>query len=209
MLSLISEINQLRQKKEISKTILQTLDSFKQCKEKASKKVLFSELCYCILTANCHAQTCITIQNTFPYDFSVATEKQIKNHLIKHHYRFPNIRTEYILNAQTYKNDLLEILNKYKRSERRIWFVNHIKGLGMKETSHFLRNIGYRDYAIIDTHILSLLQKHRIINKQKTITKNVYLHIERKLELLAQKTGLDLAALDLYLWYIQTGMILK
>jgi N-glycosylase/DNA lyase len=209
MVSLISEINQLRQNKEISKKILLTLDSFNQYKETASNEGLFSELCYCILTANCHAQSCITLQNTFPYDFSKATEKQIKNHLIKHHYRFPNIRTKYIIDAQNHINDLQNILNKYHGLKLRIWFVNNISGLGMKEASHFLRNIGYKDYAIIDTHILTLLQKHRIIKKPKTITKNIYLHIEKQLDVLAQETGLNLAALDLYLWFIQTGMILK
>ena len=50
---------------------------------------------------------------------------------------------------------------------------------------------------------------YNIINKPKTITKNKYLEIEEKLIDLAKKTNLTLAELDLYLWYTETGKILK
>ncbi|MBS3777945.1 MAG: N-glycosylase/DNA lyase [Candidatus Thermoplasmatota archaeon] len=208
MTPLIININNLLDNDKISTRINQKISSFNKIK-KASNETLFSELCYCILTANCQAQTCMTIQNTFPYDFSKATKKQIKQHLKTHHYRFPNIRTQYILEAQTHKNKLQYILNNQSRVKRRNWFVNNIKGFGMKEASHYLRNIGYQNYAIIDTHILSLLQNYQIIKKPKTITKNKYLQIEQKLKKIAEQTELTLAHLDLYLWYLETGLILK
>jgi N-glycosylase/DNA lyase len=208
MTILKTKINDLLYNNEISTRINKKIDSFKKFK-KASNEALFSELCYCILTANCQAQTCMTIQNTFPYDFSKATKKQIKHHLKTHHYRFPNIRTQYIIEAQTHKNNLQNILHKHSGLKRRNWFINNIKGLGMKEASHYLRNIGYQNYAIIDTHILSILQNYSIIKKPKTITKNKYLQIEHKLKKIADQTGLTLAKLDLYLWYMETGLILK
>ena len=208
MTTLITNIKNLLDDDEISTRINQKISSFNKLK-KASNEALFSELCYCILTANCQAQTCMTIQNEFPYDFSKATKKQIKHHLKTHHYRFPNIRTQYILEAQTHKKNLQYILNNQSSVKRRNWFVNNIKGIGMKEASHYLRNIGYQNYAIIDTHILSLLQNYEIIKKPKTITKKRYLQIEQKLKKIANKTDLTLAQLDLYLWYMQTGLILK
>lgn len=209
MVDLTTEIRQLKQNKQLTNTINKTLDSFKQYKKTGSNEDLFSELCYCILTANCQAQTCFNIQQAFPHDFSQANEKQIKKHLLKYHYRFPNIRTRYILNAQMHCNDLHTILNTYQGLSLRTWFVSNIKGLGMKEGSHFLRNIGYDEYAIIDTHILSLLQNYRIVSKPKTMTKKTYLTIEQQLKILAQNTSLKLSSLDLYLWYMQTGMVLK
>ena len=93
--------------------------------------------------------------------------------------------------------------------QRRRWLVDNIKGLGYKEASHFLRNIGYDDYAIIDTHILDILARYRIIKQPKTLTKKNYLKIEGHLQKIARQTKLTLAELDLYLWFLETGKILK
>lgn len=209
MTDLVTTVHQLVENKQLNEAIDATLTSFNKLKKTGTDEALFSELCYCILTANCHAQTCMGIQESFRQPFSEATESQIKKHLRNHHYRFPNVRTQYILKAQKYKTQLRSILRNYEAVKRRNWFVDHIKGLGMKEASHFLRNIGYTDYAIIDTHIIRLLQQYQIIKKPKTITKKTYLHIEQLLDEIAQQTRLNLAALDLYLWYMQTGMVLK
>ena len=91
----------------------------------------------------------------------------------------------------------------------REWIINNVNGIGLKESSHFLRNIGFDEYAIIDFHIIDLLVKYDIITKPKTITKNKYLEIEKILGKIAKQTDLTLAELDLYLWYMETGKILK
>ena len=64
-------------------------------------------------------------------------------------------------------------------------------------------------YAIIDFHIIDLLVDYKIINKSKSLTKKNYLKIENILRGIANKTDLSLAELDLYLWYMETGKILK
>ncbi|MFX1600424.1 MAG: N-glycosylase, partial [Promethearchaeota archaeon] len=81
--------------------------------------------------------------------------------------------------------------------------------IGYKEASHFLRNIGYSNYAIIDFHIIDLLVQYNLIEKPKTLTKTKYLKIEQVLKGIANKLNLNLAELDLYLWYLETGKILK
>jgi len=81
--------------------------------------------------------------------------------------------------------------------------------LGYKEASHFLRNIGYKNYAIVDFHIVDLLVKYSLIEKPKTMTKRKYLEIERILQDLGSEVSLNLAELDLYLWYMETGKVLK
>lgn len=93
--------------------------------------------------------------------------------------------------------------------ERRAWLVDNISGLGYKEASHFLRNIGFDDYAIIDFHILDILERYHLIKKPKTLTAKRYRDIEAILRKLAAQTNLSLAELDLYLWYLETGKILK
>ena len=87
--------------------------------------------------------------------------------------------------------------------------MRNIKGIGYKEASHFLRNIGYTEYAIIDFHIVDLLVKNNLLQKPKAITKTKYLEIELLLKSIGNKLNLNMAELDLYLWFLETGKILK
>ncbi len=125
-------------------------------------------------------------------------------------YRFPNIRSEYIIEARTYKDKLENVINSSDdKYGLRDWIVKNIKGLGYKEASHFLRNIGYKNYAIIDFHVVDVLAKNNLIEKPKTMTKRKYLVIEELLKNIGNKLNLNMAELDLYLWYLETGKILK
>lgn len=206
--ALQKKVNDLKENKDLQRSVNLKIQSFKRFTN-ATNDELFEELCYCILTANCNAQHCLHIQTSFPYLFSKASKTQLRKHLKDHNYRFPNIRSQYIIEAQSYKDQLQQILKDNNEQKRREWLVHHIKGFGMKESSHFLRNIGYDNYAIIDTHILSLLQRYHIIEIPKVLSKEGYIEIEQLLKQLAKKTNLTCASLDLYLWYDQTGMILK
>jgi len=92
----------------------------------------------------------------------------------------------------------------------REWLAEHVKGFGYKEASHFLRNVGYVNVAILDRHVLRVLAEHGLIDEvPKTLTKRRYLEIEKRLEGLAQTLGLSLGELDLYLWQMKTGKVLK
>ena len=99
----------------------------------------------------------------------------------------------------------LEIAKKGKN------FQNFVGGFGevCLHNSHFLRNIGFDDFAIIDFHIIDVLVTYNLIERPKTLTKRKYLEIENTLRDIAKQTNLTLAELDLYLWYIETGKILK
>ena len=107
--------------------------------------------------------------------------------------------------------DILSI-KKFKNSnDARQWLVDNIKGIGWKEASHFLRNIGYLDLAIIDRHILSNMQEHGLIkaNEKKGLTKKRYLIYEKILQQIAEEVEMLPGELDLYLWYRKTGKVLK
>jgi N-glycosylase/DNA lyase len=80
--------------------------------------------------------------------------------------------------------------------------------LGYKEASHFLRNIGFKDIAIIDRHIINILYENGYI-KDKKINRKRYIKYENILRAIAEYCNMDLARLDLYLWYIETNKILK
>ena len=174
------------------------------------KDEIFSELCFCITTANCSAERCIEVQEKMGNGFLTLSEKELASKFKELGYRFPNVRSTYIIEARKKINQLQELLKSgVNGNELREWIVKNIKGLGYKESSHFLRNIGYHNYAIIDFHIIDLLVSYNLIEKPKTLTKSKYLEIEEILKGIGSKLKLSLAELDLYLWYLETGKILK
>ena len=61
----------------------------------------------------------------------------------------------------------------------------------------------------MDFHIVDLLVKYNIVEKPKTMTKSKYLEIEGILKNIGKELQLNMAELDLYLWYLETGKILK
>jgi len=170
--------------------------------------VLFQELCFCILTANCSAERCIRIQNEINQGFLVFSEEELGQKLKTLGYRFPP-RARHIIVSRQYCSDLPKVLRSFHGEALREWLVEHVDGLGYKEASHFLRNIGFDDFAIIDSHIVDVLVKNGLITQPKTLTKRVYLEIEQMLKKLAKQVHLSLAELDLYLWYMETGKVLK
>jgi N-glycosylase/DNA lyase len=167
------------------------------------------EVCFCILTANFSAKRALCIHTTLHDYFSMDTKESLSKKLRAQGYRFPNTRAGFIKEACMFKDQLSRIIQNLDGDERRAWLVTHIPGFGLKEASHFLRNIGYDQYAIIDSHILDLLHRHRLIKKPQTLTERKYKEIEQVIQRLATQTGLTCAELDLYLWYMETGTVLK
>lgn len=176
---------------------------------KDSSEELFQELSFCILTANFSSERSIRIHSQLKDCFCTDTKETLARKLKQAGYRFPNTRAAYIVESSNKKDTLPAIIRIPHRDERRSWLVNNIKGFGYKEASHFLRNIGFDDYAIIDSHVLELLERYNLITPPKTLTKKNYMQIESLLQTIAQHSNLTLAKLDFYLWYLETGKILK
>ena len=193
---------------DISKLIDSRIQEFKDLDRKSNDK-LFKELCFCILTANFNAEKSIKIQKEIGECFLTDSKDVLAQKLRGCGHRFPNARAAYISESVKCKDNLGEIVQIHDGNVLRDWIVENVKGLGYKEASHFLRNVGFDDYAIIDFHIVDLLVDYKLIEKPKTITKRKYMAIESLLKKLARKTNLTLAELDLYLWYMETGKILK
>ncbi len=100
--------------------------------------------------------------------------------------------------------------NKKNPFESRELIVKHVKGLGYKEASHFLRNIGFRNLAILDRHILKNLQKLKVIHKiPSNLNKKNYLLIEKKFYNFSKKIKIHMDELDLLFWSIETGKVFK
>ncbi len=207
MKKIINIIEKLK-KSEIRAVINDRIKEFEKF-QSTEKEQIFKELCFCIMTANCGAEKCIEIHDKIKDDFLQLTEIELSKRFKKFGYRFPNVRANYIIIARKKMDDLKNALQNLLDENLRLWITKNILGLGYKETSHFLRNIGYKNYAIVDFHIVDLLEKYKLIEKPKTMSKKNYLKIEKILEQIAIKSNLSLAELDLYLWYLETGKILK
>jgi N-glycosylase/DNA lyase len=208
MENLINRIENLKNS-SFSKLVFQRIKEFEELGKEREESV-FSELCFCLLTANFQAEKCIEIQKDIGRGFGFLPEKELADKLKKAGHRFWPQRAERIVKARACKKDLCNLVIKKSGKEMRDWLVENISGLGMKEASHFLRNIGYKDVAIIDFHVIDLLLREGVISENpKSLSRQKYLEIEDVLKGIGNRVGLNLAELDLYLWYIETGKILK
>ncbi len=202
---LIKQIEEIRNS-SIRNDINKRLSEFKALNKKGNNEWFF-ELCFCFLTANWKAKESIEIQKKLiPDGFLNWSEDKLAQFLKKSGHRFWPQRAECIVLARKYKN-VKDILLKEK--DKRLWLVKNIKGLGMKESSHFLRNIGFFEYAILDRHIINSLIDNGVIGVHKTLTPRKYLEIEQKMGKICKKLEMSQGELDIYIWYIKTGKILK
>ena len=198
------------QKKDVITTRLQ---HFKQIYTQSNKHI-FSELAFCLCTPQSSARTCDKAINGLVNSnlLYTGTTKDIAKNLPG--VRFHNNKSKYITLArkQFTKNNKINIKHQLDQEKnKRNFLVKNIKGIGMKEASHFLRNIGLGDnLAILDRHILKNLLKYNAINHiPKTISIKKYIEIENKLIEFSKKLNIPPSHLDLLFWSKETGEIFK
>jgi len=208
---LISEITKLKNN-EVGKIIQQRMQEFEKVFE--SEEGVFSELCFCITTANSSAEMGIKVQNAIGGTLDNYNEKSLAKKLRSLGYRFYNKRAEYLIESYKKWKNIKQIIKNFEKEyneyEIREWLKKNVLGIGYKEASHFLRNIGYKNLAILDRHVLSIMYENKIIRKiPENLSKKTYLEIEKKLLKLCEITDLSQGELDMYLWHMKTGKILK
>lgn len=178
--------------------------------DKSSPKEVMKELAYCILTANSKAEVVLEIESEIGEKYLELDLNEIREVLVRHGYRFPNVRSRYIVDARGKLDEILKVINSGDSVfDMRTKLVRIVKGFGYKEASHFLRNIGFFEVAIIDRHILRLLYSYGLVNNDIKVTPIKYLSIERVILGLADELGMAPGILDLYMWYLSTGKVLK
>ncbi len=203
--ALILEVRKL-EASPISEMVRKRLSEFRSYKDEDQ---LFSELCFCILAANFTSEKSWKIQKAIGRGFIDLDEGQLALELRKNKYRFPNVRAGYIVRSRRFKEAIPKVIRKLKGEELRSFFVNNIPGIGIKEASHFLRNVGIFDFAIVDFHIIDILSRYGLIERPKSMTPKKYFQAEGVLSKLSTKLNMSQGELDLYLWYMETGQILK
>jgi len=197
--------------------IKQRLSEFSAVWESGSDLDLWAEMVFCFFTGGCSARMGLNSLEAVRPLLLTGDQDALASALSGVH-RYPNARARYIVASRHFLNEhcglgLRKKLGSFDCSlERRDWLVKEkgIKGLGYKEASHYLRNVGFRGYAILDKHVLNCLAELKIIDDPKPPnTRAKYLTIENKLRKLTQRTGIDFDELDLVLWSMKTGVILK
>ncbi len=192
------------------------LKSFDYLKENGSEEEIFIELVFCLLTPQSKArmaeQTIAKLKekSLLFYGDKICLANELN--LV----RFKNHKAEYICEAQQKyiidgKPQIKSILLKLPSvNEKRFWLFNNIKGLGLKEASHFLRNIGYyKEVAILDRHILKNLVLYKKINEIPTLSLKNYLYIEDIMKKWSFELNIPLEYLDYVLWYKETKDVFK
>ncbi len=179
---------------------------------------LFEELVFCIFTAGASARMGLnSIERVRPHLLK-GNHQRLMNLLVGAH-RYPRARSGYIVHTRKYLKSecdlrLGERLASFgdDQEARRDFLARNpgIKGIGYKEASHYLRNIGYRGYAILDKHILRTLHECGVIETPNPPgTKKKYLAVEENMRKFAVDIKIDFDELDLLLWSNKTGEILK
>ncbi len=203
--------------KKIKPAIKERINEFRHL-HKASDERIFSEMCYCILTANANALRCNeAIGHLEKTGLLLKGEPGDIRPILKGKARFHNKKADYIVGARNLfkRGGSLDIKSKLDRMNiinSREWLVENIKGFGYKEASHFLRNIGLgKEIAILDRHILKNLKRYGVIKRIPSSlgSRRVYLEIEDKMKDFSKKTSIPLEDMDLLFWSMQTGFVFK
>lgn len=197
--------------------IASTLQVFAEIGRKRDDTVFWEEMVFCFFTGGCSAKMGMRSLDAVRHLLRAGTQPELADALVGFH-RYPNARSKYIVASREFltKHCEMRLVEKLDSFEdgfaRRDWLVKEkgIKGLGYKEASHYLRNIGYKGYAILDKHILNCLAELKIIDDPKPPnTRSRYLMVEQRLKVFADELKIDSDEIDLVLWSMKTGEILK
>lgn len=184
---------------------------------KGTEKEVFAEMAFCILTPQSKAKNAwlaITnlVENGLLYNGKAEEMVEFLNIV-----RFKNNKSRYLVefrelmtrNGELHPKKILsEIGDTF---EKRKWILKNIKGMGLKEANHVLRNLGFgENIAILDRHILRNLKALNVIEEiPKSITEKKYYEIEEKMREYSDFSKIKMDELDLVLWYKEAGEIFK
>jgi N-glycosylase/DNA lyase len=202
---------------ERSGAIRQRLEEFEGVLRRGSDAEIWEEMVFCFFTGGCSARMGLRSIDAVRPHLKGGSWETLRDALSGVH-RYPNARARYVVESREFLENSIGFGIRAKLKsfdchlERRDWLVKEkgIKGLGYKEASHFLRNIGFKGYAILDKHVLRCLAELKIIDDPKPPnTRSKYLSVENSLKTLTVSIGIDFDEMDLVLWSMKTGEILK
>jgi N-glycosylase/DNA lyase len=214
-LDTIESVDDLKKYYEFVKPLVdRRMKEFDTLRTTATKFEFFRELVFCILTANASAKMALKSINALDAKIFNGNEDMISAAL-RGVYRFPTSRANYIVRSREFlekQHNYMDFKSIFESHtdlfELRDYLKDNIVGIGYKECSHFLRNIGFKGFAILDKHVISMLNVVGC-NVTKPRNKREYKQIEQIMKEFASKNNIDFDDLDLVFWSFKTGEIIK
>ncbi|GIW48451.1 MAG: putative N-glycosylase/DNA lyase [Deltaproteobacteria bacterium] len=205
----------LKARYEEKKALIEArLNEFREVWRSGDDRRIFEELVFCILSSAVGPKVAETSLDAIADVLIHGSEGEIFKRLSSIH-RYPE-KASYIVTTREYFRRefgfrLRELISSFRDPlERRDFFAlnKNIKGIGYTQASHFLRNIGFFGYAILDKHIVRSLYEFGVIESPRPpSTRKRYLEVERRFKEFALEVGISPDELDLLLWSEKTGHI--
>lgn len=201
---------------EKEEEIKDRLGEFQYARENADDTRILEELCFCILTSAVGPKVGMKSLHAIQDILSNGSEQEFYERL-KGIHKYPE-KAAYIVHTvdylqKDYDLKLRALVDSFEDTEeRRDFFAlnKNIKGLGLTQASHFLRNIGFKGYAMLDRNVIGMLFKLGVIESDKPPTsKKRYLETEGKMKEFAGELGIEVEELDMLLWSMKRGYIPK
>jgi N-glycosylase/DNA lyase len=190
---------------ELVSCILGSRVKFEHAQSAANQLLLSGLLEINNFTSNsgCHEPKIRALLSTPIYPSINYPRKKIK-------YRYYRLRASHICrtakmiyeSGHCIKDLLLSSTSSFIARER---IVEMTVGIGMKQSSLFLRNIGFsNDLAILDVHVINYMNLIglNLINYESIKSRKMYENTESKLRLYAKTMGLALANIDTAIWVV-------
>lgn len=206
-----TKLSALREEYELKRdAIQQRLTEFSN----TPRSEYFYELLYCLMTPQTSAESAESVVRQLRLlsfqSRTIDPEAILRDR--RNYIRFHKTKSKHLVRL---KEDFPTVLNALATisspGELRQWLVEHVKGLGYKEATHFLRNIGKNGgLAILDRHILRNLKRYGTIRSlPKSLSRKQYLSIEQRFMRFSEQIGIPVDELDLLFWSMETGEIRK
>lgn len=184
------------------------LSEFKETFQKADDLQVFHELSFCILSSGVGPKIAGQCMRAIEEKLADGEEDELLG-CIEAIHKYAENASRYIVFTREYLKKehgflLKSLVSSFEdRAQRRDFFAKNpgIKGLGYMQASHFLRNLGFSGYAILDRNNLASLSELGIIGEAKyPLSKKRYIETENLMADAAGKLGMSLDEFDLLLW---------
>jgi N-glycosylase/DNA lyase len=202
----------------IKSDIDKRLAEFTRLWESGGDMDVFKELCFCTCTPQNDARKAWNAilylhENNL---IEGGVHSSVAETLRERGVRFHRNKARYIITNRGVfypdtKNKIAELIKGKSLADARDELQKKVVGWGLKEASHFLRNIGKgNSVCILDRHILRQLVLYGVIKEiPASISAAAYHKIEKKMLAFAEKESIPVNALDLIFWYKEKNELFK
>jgi len=166
---------------------------------------MFGEMVFCLCTPQSKAKYCREFVESMkadedPFSLELGQLRKMMGGI-----RFADRKSEFIIEA---REKFPEIRDRIKTDcpDIREWLAKNVKGLGLKESAHLLRNLGYKGLPMIDVHVQRFLRKVGMNDiESKGLSKKQYLQLEKNFLELSEKLKIPAEELDIAIWLYESG----